>query len=57
MIRTMLKSKIHRATITDADLHYVGSLTIDSNMLDAADLLPLLQQIAARKTAATPRAP
>jgi aspartate 1-decarboxylase len=36
----MLKSKIHRATVTQADLHYVGSLTIDADLLDAADLLP-----------------
>jgi aspartate 1-decarboxylase len=34
----MLKSKIHRATITDSDLHYVGSITIDSELLDAADI-------------------
>jgi len=39
-IRTMLKSKIHRATVTQADLHYVGSVTVDSDLLDAADLLP-----------------
>lgn len=38
--RTMLKSKIHRATVTHADLHYVGSLTIDLDLLEAADLLP-----------------
>jgi aspartate 1-decarboxylase len=36
----MLKSKIHRATVTQADLHYVGSVTIDADLLDAADLLP-----------------
>jgi aspartate 1-decarboxylase len=36
----MLKSKIHRATVTQADLHYVGSVTIDRDLLDAADLLP-----------------
>ena len=36
----MLKSKIHRATVTQADLHYVGSITIDADLLDAADLLP-----------------
>jgi aspartate 1-decarboxylase len=36
----MLKSKIHRATVTHADLHYVGSLTVDRDLLDAADLLP-----------------
>jgi aspartate 1-decarboxylase len=34
----MLKSKIHRATVTDCDLHYVGSITIDPNLLDAADI-------------------
>jgi aspartate 1-decarboxylase len=38
--RTMLKSKIHRATVTQADLHYVGSVTIDADLMDAADLLP-----------------
>jgi aspartate 1-decarboxylase len=36
----MMKSKIHRATVTQADLHYVGSLTVDEDLLDAADLLP-----------------
>jgi aspartate 1-decarboxylase len=36
----MLTSKIHRATVTQADLHYVGSVTIDADLLDAADLLP-----------------
>ena len=40
MMRTMLKSKVHRATVTQADLHYVGSVTIDEDLLDAADLLP-----------------
>ncbi|MFY1634657.1 aspartate 1-decarboxylase [Solwaraspora sp. WMMB335] len=40
MLRTMLKSKIHRATVTQADLHYVGSVTVDQELLDAADLLP-----------------
>ncbi|HNN48376.1 MAG TPA: aspartate 1-decarboxylase, partial [Marmoricola sp.] len=39
MLRTMMKSKIHRATVTQADLHYVGSVTIDEDLLDAADLL------------------
>jgi aspartate 1-decarboxylase len=39
MLRTMLKSKIHRATVTQADLHYVGSVTIDADLMDAADLL------------------
>ena len=40
MLRTMLKSKIHRATVTHADLHYVGSVTVDADLMDAADLLP-----------------
>jgi len=40
MLRTMLKSKIHRATVTQSDLHYVGSLTLDRDLMDAADLLP-----------------
>lgn len=40
MQRTMLKSKIHRATVTQADLHYVGSLTVDADLMRAADLLP-----------------
>ena len=40
MIRTMMKSKIHRATVTQADLHYVGSVTVDQDLLDAANLLP-----------------
>jgi aspartate 1-decarboxylase len=39
MQRTMFKSKIHRATVTRADLHYVGSLTIDADLMAAADLL------------------
>ncbi|MFC4110199.1 aspartate 1-decarboxylase [Micromonospora zhanjiangensis] len=39
MYRTMLKSKIHRAVVTQCDLHYVGSLTIDEDLMDAADLL------------------
>jgi aspartate 1-decarboxylase len=39
MFRTMLKSKIHRATVTQADLHYVGSVTIDADLMEAADLL------------------
>jgi len=37
--RRMLKSKIHRAVVTDANLHYVGSVTIDPDLLDAADIL------------------
>ena len=40
MLRTMLKSKVHRATVTDSDLHYVGSLTVDPDLLEAADILP-----------------
>ena len=40
MLRTMLKSKIHNATVTQADLHHVGSVTVDEDLLDAADLLP-----------------
>ena len=40
MYRTMFKSKIHRATVTQADLHYVGSVTIDADLMEAADLLP-----------------
>ena len=38
MHRTMLKSKIHRATVTDCDLHYVGSITVDPDLLEAADI-------------------
>jgi aspartate 1-decarboxylase len=38
MNRTMLKSKIHRCRITDSDLHYVGSITVDEDLLDAADI-------------------
>lgn len=40
MLLTMLKSKIHRATVTQANLHYVGSVTVDEDLLDAAGLLP-----------------
>src|SRR5690606_40676513 len=36
----LLKSKIHRATVTQADLHYVGSVTVDESLMAAADLLP-----------------
>jgi aspartate 1-decarboxylase len=39
MQRTMLKSKIHRATVTGCDLHYAGSITIDPDLLEAADIL------------------
>jgi aspartate 1-decarboxylase len=38
MQRTMLKSKIHRATVTDSDLHYVGSITIDPELLESSDI-------------------
>ena len=38
MQRVMLKSKIHRATVTDCDLHYVGSVTVDPDLLEAADI-------------------
>src|SRR5437763_16597726 len=38
-MRTMMKSKIHRATVTQADLHYVGSVTLDAALMEAADLL------------------
>ena len=40
MTRNMLKSKIHRATVTDCNLHYAGSITIDSELMEQADLLP-----------------
>lgn len=39
-MRTMLKSKIHRATVTEADLNYHGSITVDAKLLEAADILP-----------------
>ncbi|HJR18265.1 MAG TPA: aspartate 1-decarboxylase [Actinomycetota bacterium] len=40
MVRTMLKSKIHRATVTNANVDYVGSITIDTHLMKAADILP-----------------
>ena len=40
MLRTVLKSKIHRATVTDADLHYEGSISIDEELLKASDIIP-----------------
>ena len=43
MRRVMLKSKIHRATVTAMALHYEGSLTVDQDLLDAADILPFEQ--------------
>ncbi len=42
-MRTMLKSKIHRATVTDADIDYEGSITLDPLLMDAADILPYEQ--------------
>lgn len=39
MLRYMLKSKIHRAVVTDADLNYVGSITLDRDLMDAADIV------------------
>jgi aspartate 1-decarboxylase len=39
-MRIMLKSKIHRATVTQAELNYVGSITIDSHLMDTVDLIP-----------------
>lgn len=40
MFRMMMNSKLHRATVTEANLNYVGSITIDSDLLDAANMLP-----------------
>lgn len=40
MYRTMMNGKIHRATVTEANLNYVGSITIDSDILDAVDMFP-----------------
>lgn len=40
MFRSILKSKIHRATVTDADLHYEGSVTVDANLMEASNLIP-----------------
>ncbi|MGG4491930.1 aspartate 1-decarboxylase [Metabacillus idriensis] len=40
MYRTMMKGKIHRARVTEANLNYVGSITIDEDILDAVDMLP-----------------
>jgi len=40
MFRHMMKAKIHRATVTEANLHYVGSITIDQDLLDQVDILP-----------------
>ena len=43
MRRRMMKSKIHRATVTDANLHYVGSVSIDTELMALADILPYEQ--------------
>ena len=43
MMRTMMKSKIHRATVTEANVEYEGSITIDADLIEAADLLPYEQ--------------
>ncbi len=43
MRRRMMKSKVHRATVTDADLHYVGSITVDRDLMDLADLVEFEQ--------------
>ncbi len=43
MRRRMMKSKIHRATVTDANLHYVGSITVDRDLMDDADLMEFEQ--------------
>lgn len=40
MQRFILKSKLHRAVVTDANLHYEGSITIDEKLMNAADILP-----------------
>jgi len=40
MFRTMMKSKLHKATVTEANLHYVGSVTIDEDLMDLVDILP-----------------
>ena len=57
MLRSMMKSKVHRATVTEADLHYVGSLTLDRDLMDAADILPhekvQVVNITGQKVAAT----
>jgi aspartate 1-decarboxylase len=43
MLRRMMKSKIHRATVTDANLHYVGSITLDTGLMELADILEMEQ--------------
>jgi aspartate 1-decarboxylase len=49
-LRQMLRGKIHRATITEADLDYVGSLTVDADLLRAADILPYEQVLVVNLT-------
>ncbi|HVM13009.1 MAG TPA: aspartate 1-decarboxylase, partial [Egibacteraceae bacterium] len=39
MLRTLMRAKLHRATVTAADLHYIGSITLDPELMEAADLL------------------
>jgi aspartate 1-decarboxylase len=43
MLRTVCKSKLHRATVTDANVHYAGSITLDAQLMQAADLIPYEQ--------------
>lgn len=43
MVRTLLKSKIHRATVTDANLHYEGSVTIDAALMELSNIVPFEQ--------------
>ncbi|MBI4342312.1 MAG: aspartate 1-decarboxylase [Candidatus Omnitrophica bacterium] len=43
MLRTICKSKLHRATVTEANVHYTGSLTLDAQLMKAADLVPYEQ--------------
>jgi len=47
MIRRMLKSKIHRATVTEANIEYVGSITIDPDLMELADIVPYEQVLVA----------
>jgi aspartate 1-decarboxylase len=43
MVRTLCKSKLHGATVTEANVHYAGSITIDASLMEAADLVPYEQ--------------
>ena len=45
MMRTMLKSKVHRATVTQADLHYVGSVTVDEDLMDETEAKAYLPKV------------